>query len=76
MATNHKAAQELLRDAAREIDDALAQLDTYSSDCPTCGRKHFRNLTHARMREQLADLPEKLRRAADKVEQSTGLVMP
>ena len=40
-------AQELLRHAAREIDAALAQLDTHSTDCPTCARKHFRNLTHA-----------------------------
>lgn len=63
-------AQETLRDAAKSIESALAQLDTHSTDCQTCGRKHFRNLTHARAYEQLADLPEKLRRAADKVEQS------
>lgn len=63
-------AQELLREAAQAIDSALAQLDTHSTDCPTCGRKHFRNLMHARTHEQLVDLPDKLRRVAEKVEQS------
>jgi DNA repair exonuclease SbcCD ATPase subunit len=66
-------AQELLREAARAIDAALRKLDMHSADCPTCGRKHFRNLTHARTHEQLVDLPEKLRRAAEKVEQSSAV---
>ena len=60
-------AQELLRDAAREIDAALAQLDTHSTECQACGRKNFRNLAHARTHEQLTDLPERLRRAAEKI---------
>jgi hypothetical protein len=65
-------AQELLREAARQIDAALAQLDTHSTDCPTCARKYFRNFAHARAHGKLADIPERLRRAADTVEQSAA----
>lgn len=68
--------QELLREAARRIETVLVLLDTRGSYCPTCGRKHFENLPHARAYEQLTDTPDKLRRLAEKIEQPAPIAAP
>lgn len=62
---------DLMRDAARLLETALVLLDTSSTACPHCGRKHFTDIAHARVYEQFSDAPERLRRAADRVAAST-----
>jgi len=67
--TTPATPQQLLRDAAKTIEEATALLNTRSTPCGECGRKHYENLAQARAFEQLADVPDKLRRAAEKIEQ-------
>lgn len=66
-APSEAAAQEKLRRAAALIEEALPALNTSATPCGTCGRKHFENFEHAKLHEQLEDLPAKLRRVADRI---------
>ena len=62
-------APDLLRAAARLVDRAVLQLDMAPlPDCRECGRHRTSNVLHARIYEQLSDLPEKLKLAADKLD--------
>ena len=75
-----RRAQELLRAAARDIEAALTRLDTSGDehDCSACGvrHKHYRNMTHARTFEQLTGTPDKLRRLAERIEQTAPIAAP
>lgn len=61
-------AAENLRAAALLVEEALGQLDVTSVGCRTCGAKHFNSLDHERVRVQVVETPDKLRRAADRLE--------
>ena len=78
--TTDRSAQELLRAAARDIEAALTRLDTSGDehDCSACGvrHKHYRNMTHARTFEQLTGTPDKLRRLAERIEQTAPIAAP
>ena len=60
----------LLRAAARLVERALIKLDMTEAPCPHCAARLFENMDAARVYEQLTDLPEKLRNAAERVEGS------
>lgn len=60
----------LLEAAANLIERAVAQLDVEHDRCPGCGNKRFRNMAHARVFEQFAESPEKLRRASRRLQES------
>lgn len=64
-------APDLLRRAARDIEDALKQLDTSpAGKCDSCGRAKWTNVEHAHVAENIGPVPERLRRAASKVEKT------
>jgi hypothetical protein len=58
------AGAEKLRQAALLVEEALGTLETGGQACRGCGHRHYDNIDHARLNEQLRDLPVKLRRAA------------
>ena len=66
-----KTAQDLLCEAAQYVEAALAQLNTSAKNCGECGLKHYIKLSDARVHEQLNGLPEKLRRAAERLNGDT-----
>ena len=63
-------APELLRQAAALIDQAAKELDTGYKRCADCRARVFHNYDHARVFEQLAAMPKKLRLAADRLLES------
>jgi hypothetical protein len=58
------AGAEKLRQAALLVEEAVATLEAGGTACGGCGRRNFDNIYHARLYEQLSELPVKLRRAA------------
>lgn len=63
----------LLRAAAASVTAALEQLDSTDHGCPTCGCRVLSNFTEGRTHEQLAELPQKLVRAASRIEYAMRL---
>lgn len=57
----------LLSSAARLVDRALAKMNTTSVPCRTCGHHRFAEFDEAKVFEQLANVPEKLRQAATRL---------
>ena len=66
------AAANRLRKAAREIESALILLNVREVKCDTCAARHFENPDEAKAYEALSDQPDKLRRAADRLEQGVA----
>lgn len=67
-------AIEQLRQAAKNIERALSNLDLREQECGECGTRHWANLTHARINQQFDDAPLRLRAAAQRlVETQTQL---
>lgn len=65
---------DLLRSAARLVERTLIKLDMVEANCPTCEARLFRNREHARIYEQISDTPDKLRRLADRIDESSTTV--
>jgi hypothetical protein len=59
-------APDLLRSAARLVEEALKQMDMTETAC-TCGARHFHNPVDAKVHEQFSETPRKLRDAADRL---------
>lgn len=58
----------LLYEAAQLITKAMNRLDIEElPQCCECGRKSYRNFTHAKLYQQLEKQPRKLRRIADEL---------
>lgn len=71
MSENTKLPPEAqLKSAARLIDQALLQLDTRGAPCRCCGKPTFANRAHAKVYENLSDLPARLRHQARAVEEA------
>jgi len=70
--TDERSAIELLRVGARLIERALEKLDMTEVPCPHCETGLFYNREHARVYEQLVELPKKLRNAANRVAGAIG----
>ncbi len=66
-------APTLLRSAARLVEKALIQLDVKSAPCPHCATTLFHNREVARVYEMVTDTPDKLRRAAERLDHSTTM---
>lgn len=67
-----KTAQDLLRDAANVVEAALGKLDASREGCGECSLEHYKNKTQGRVHEQLSGLPDKLRRASDRLDANEG----
>jgi len=63
-------ASELLGHAALLIEQATRELDTTYKRCANCRARVFSNYDHARVYEQLAVMPKKLRLAANRLLES------
>lgn len=63
-----KRAAELLRQAAENIEAASALLDVVDQGCKACGRRHWRNLTHAKIYESLSKTTASLSLSSQKLE--------
>lgn len=61
-----------LRSAARLVERALDQLDLKEAPCAHCGTRLFHNMPEAKINEALANTPERLRSAADRLDELAG----
>lgn len=66
----------LLRSAAALVERALLALNTTEAPCTHCRTRLFEDTVQARLYEQLSDLPDKLQRAAGKLEDAAGNAIP
>lgn len=62
----------LLREAAAKIEAALATLNTTQARCNCCRGKTFENYDHAKVFEMFSNSPEKLRQAANRLDNSAA----
>lgn len=65
------SAPELLRSAARLIERALIKLDMAEAPCPNCNARLFHDRDHSKAYEQLADFPNRLNGAAERIQNTT-----
>ena len=63
-------AADLLRNAARLVERALIQLDMQEAACPHCDARTFANREHARVYEAVTNIPERLRNAAERLQEA------
>lgn len=61
---SRKKAIQRLRDAARNVEQALSDLNIAELPCRECGSRHFENRTDATAFERLAQTPGRLRDVA------------
>lgn len=66
------SASDLLRNAATLIDRALLKLDGTSAECAHCRSVQFKNRAQGRVYQQFAETPDKLKKAAARLENSEG----
>jgi hypothetical protein len=57
-----------LRAAADAVERAISRLDTTEHPCPVCGCRVLANLPEGRIAEQFGPLPERLRNAANRLD--------
>jgi hypothetical protein len=64
------SAPGLLRAAARLVDKAMAKLNATSAPCTCCDLPLYENVDHARVWQQLNELPKRLKEAAERLDRS------
>jgi hypothetical protein len=62
----------LLAAAARLVDRALLKLDTAQAPCQVCGGALWKDRDHARVYEQLANIPDRLRKSVAQLQEGHG----
>jgi hypothetical protein len=67
------SAPELLENAARLVERAMAKLDTKAGPCRTCGTEYYRSHKQFIAHRSLSATPERLRAAADRLREIDGI---